>query len=60
MPAPSLAADILAAVLTLAIPLTGPLERRVYQSNPQTQLKLVFFGCMMILLWVVGGDRRSD
>ncbi len=50
---PSLAADILAGVLTVAIPLAGPFERAIYRSNPKTPLKLLTFGVNMLLLWVL-------
>jgi membrane protease YdiL (CAAX protease family) len=53
MPSPSLAAEILAGALTLAIPLTGPFERWAYRSNPGTSLKLVVYGLNVVLLWTL-------
>jgi membrane protease YdiL (CAAX protease family) len=49
----SLAADILAGVLALGIPLTGPFERRIYRSNPKTPLKLLTYGVNIVVLWTL-------
>ena len=59
----ALATDIFAAVLVLAIPLTGPIERAVYRSNPATPVKLVAYGTNITIMWslaaaAVGGRPR--
>jgi len=53
MQSPAVAADILAGVLALAIPLTGLFERQVYRSNPDTRLKLLAYGINIIVLWAL-------
>ena len=50
-----LAATILAGALALAVPLTGPIERRIYRSDPDTPLKLMTYGTNIILLWALTG-----
>ena len=49
----SLAAHVLAGVLALVIPLTGPIERRIYQTDPKTPLKLAVYGVNVAALWVL-------
>jgi membrane protease YdiL (CAAX protease family) len=46
-----LAAGILAAAIVFGPPLTGPLERRIYRSNPKTPLKLATYGGVAVQLW---------
>jgi membrane protease YdiL (CAAX protease family) len=48
-----LAADLLAVAIAVAIPLTGPLERRAYRANPETPLKLLVYGANFVLLWAL-------
>ncbi len=50
---PSLTADILAGVIAVVIPLTGPLERRLYRSWPDTRTKLLAYAGLCILLWTL-------
>lgn len=45
------AAGILAATISLCLPLTGPFERRLYRSNPKTPVKLAAYGIVAALLW---------
>jgi membrane protease YdiL (CAAX protease family) len=47
----SLAAEILAGLLAVALPLTGPIERWAYRSNPKTPLKLLVYGVNVVVLW---------
>jgi membrane protease YdiL (CAAX protease family) len=49
----SLAADILAAALVVAIPLTAPFERRIYGGDPKTPLKLAAYGANIVLSWTL-------
>ena len=53
MHASDFAADILMGLLALGLPLTGPIERRVYRSNPGTTLKLLTYGTTIALLWAL-------
>ena len=53
MSSPALAADVLAALIALGVPLTGPLERRIYRSNPATPVKLLTYGANIVLLWAL-------
>ena len=53
MTSADLAADLLAGLLVVVIPLTGPIERRVYRSNPRTALKLLAYGVNTALLWAL-------
>lgn len=55
MHVPHFAAYLLAGVITFIIPLTGPLERRVYRSNPSSLLKLVVYGINVASLWLLAG-----
>ncbi len=48
---PSLAAAILAAIIAIGIPLTGPLERAMYRSDPETPRKFIAYGANILLLW---------
>ncbi len=50
---PQLAASILAATLALAFPLTGPLERKIYRSDPTTPRKLMVYGATVVALWTL-------
>lgn len=45
-----LAADLLAGTLAFALPMTGPLERKFYRSDPRTPLKLLVYVTTMVLL----------
>ena len=47
------AAFVLAGILAVAIPLTGPFERRIYQSAPSTWLKLATYGVNVMALWAL-------
>jgi hypothetical protein len=49
----STAADLLAGAIVFALPLTGPLERRIYRSNPATPLKLLTYGVNVVALWAL-------
>jgi membrane protease YdiL (CAAX protease family) len=49
----STAADLLAGAIVFAIPLTGPLERRIYRSTPATPLKLLTYGANVVALWAL-------
>ena len=53
MPPVDLAAYGLMAALALAIPLSGPLERRFYGSDPATPPKLVAYGILVAVMWAL-------
>ncbi|WP_304192494.1 CPBP family intramembrane glutamic endopeptidase [Phenylobacterium aquaticum] len=44
---------LLAAALPLVMVMAGPLERRIYRSNPSTGLKFVAYGGNIVLLWAM-------
>jgi membrane protease YdiL (CAAX protease family) len=48
---PSLAAAILAAIIAIGIPLTGPFERAMYRSDPKNPRKFTAYAANIILLW---------
>jgi len=48
---PATAALILALVLVILGPLTSPLERRFFQSNPSTRRKLAYYTINIALSW---------
>ncbi len=50
---PSLAADILAGVIAVVIPLIGPIERQLYRSEPGTRIKILAYGGLCMLLWML-------
>lgn len=50
-----LAADALAAAIAVVIPLTGPMERRFYRSEPGTRIKLLAYAGLCLLLWTLAG-----
>ena len=48
-----IAAGCPAGFLIIAIPLTGPFERRIYRSNPETRLKLLTYSVNTTILWIM-------
>jgi len=48
---PGHAAAILAALIAIGIPLTGPFERAMYRSDPKNPRKFIAYGANIILLW---------
>jgi membrane protease YdiL (CAAX protease family) len=61
MPALDPFAYVLAGVIALAGPLSGPFERRVYRSDPPTPRKLAMYGAIVAMLWgLTAGAVRID
>lgn len=46
-------ADILACALTILIPLTGPIERRLYRSQLTSRIKVLAYAALCALLWAL-------
>jgi membrane protease YdiL (CAAX protease family) len=46
---------VLTGLLALGLPMTGPLERRMYRSDRSTGLKLAAYGATVLLLWTLAG-----
>jgi membrane protease YdiL (CAAX protease family) len=44
---------LLAAALPLVMVMAGPLERRIYRSDPATGMKFVAYGGNIVLLWAM-------
>ena len=53
MPAPSLAAWILAGALVVMGPLFAPAERWIYRTDPGVRRKLMAYGTTIVVLWAL-------